>query len=54
MTLIESGIHLIRVNTGDIVDFKFPVNPLTPRDFAEKRILVLVEWFSRHCLAKKC
>ena len=28
-------------------------NPFTPGDFAEKRILKLVEWFSGHCRAIK-
>ena len=26
-------------------------NPFAPGDFAEKRILKLVEWFSGHCRA---
>ena len=29
------------------------VNPFAPGDFAEKRILKLVEWFSGHCRAIK-
>ena len=29
------------------------VNPFAPGDFAEKRILKLVEWFSGHCHAIK-
>ena len=32
---------------------KFYLNPFTPGDFAEKRVLKLVEWFSGHCLAIK-
>ena len=28
-------------------------NPFAPRDFAEKRVLKLVEWFSGHCHAIK-
>ena len=28
-------------------------NPFAPGDFAEKRVLKLVEWFSGHCRAKK-
>ena len=27
-------------------------NPFAPGDFAEKRVLKLVEWFSGHCRAK--
>ena len=30
-----------------------PVNPFTPGDFADKRVLKLVEWFSSHCRAIK-
>ena len=29
------------------------VNPFAPGDFAEKRVLKLVEWFSGHCHAIK-
>ena len=29
------------------------INPFTPGDFAEKRVLKLVEWFSGHCRAIK-
>ena len=29
------------------------VDPFTPGDFAEKRVLKLVEWFSGHCRAIK-
>ena len=28
-------------------------NPFAPGDFAEKRVLKLVEWFSGHCRALK-
>ena len=28
-------------------------NPFAPGDFAEKRVLQLVEWFSGHCRAIK-
>ena len=28
-------------------------NPFAPGDFAEKRVLKLVEWFSGHCHARK-
>ena len=28
-------------------------NPFAPGDFAEKRVLKLVEWFSGHCHAIK-
>ena len=27
------------------------INPFAPGDFAEKRVLKLVEWFSDHCRA---
>ena len=29
------------------------INPFAPKDFAEKRVLKLVEWFSGHCHAIK-
>ena len=29
------------------------INPFAPGDFAEKRILKLVEWFSGHCRSIK-
>ena len=29
------------------------LNPFAPGDFAEKRVLRLVEWFSGHCRAIK-
>ena len=35
------------------VSFSFSVNPFAPGDFAEKRVLKLVEWFSGHCCAIK-
>ena len=31
----------------------FFFNPFAPGDFAEKRVLKLVEWFSGHCRAIK-
>ena len=34
-------------------DFYKGVNPFAPGDFAEKRVLKLVEWFSGHCRATK-
>ena len=33
--------------------FSTPLNPFAPGDFAEKRVLKLVEWFSGHCRAIK-
>ena len=33
--------------------FSIVFNPFAPGDFAEKRILKLVEWFSGHCHAIK-
>ena len=29
------------------------INPFAPGDFAQKRVLKLVEWFSGHCHAIK-
>ena len=33
------------------VQYNKYVNPFAPGDFAEKRVLKLVEWFSSHCHA---
>ena len=42
---------------GVIINYYSPFydvfNPFAPGDFAEKRILKLVEWFSGHCHAIK-
>ena len=35
------------------VPFFTAINPFAPGDFAEKRVLKLVEWFSGHCRAIK-
>ena len=34
-------------------EFVSGFNPFAPGDFAEKRVLKLVEWFSGHCRAIK-
>ena len=36
-----------------ITPFGELLNPFVPGDFAEKRVLKLVEWFSGHCRAIK-
>ena len=36
-----------------IIIIKGSINPFAPGDFAEKRVLKLVEWFSGHCRAIK-
>ena len=36
-----------------IIPHVFLINPFAPGDFAEKRALKLVEWFSGHCRAIK-
>ena len=43
------GCILMNLIYYDILKF----NPFAPRDFAEKRVLTLVEWFSGHCRAIK-
>ena len=45
----KSGVLKI---ISDSTKFK-PINPFAPGDFAEKRVLKLVEWFSGHCRAIK-
>ena len=37
----------------EFVWYDLPINPFAPRDFAEKHVLKLVEWFSGHCRAIK-
>ena len=43
----------LRVFFGRSRCFKCCVYPFAPGDFAEKRVLKLVEWFSGHCRAIK-
>ena len=38
--------------TGNL-NYHMSINPFAPGDFAEKRVLKLVEWFSGHCCAIK-
>ena len=40
-------------STNELFGERGVVNPFAPRDFAEKRILKLVVWFSGHCRAIK-
>ena len=40
-------------HTGVILTSFRSFNPFAPRDFAEKRVLKLVEWFSGQCCAIK-
>ena len=48
---IGNAIDYIIFHISDIGKNTF--NPFAPEDFAEKRILKLVEWFSGHCRAIK-
>ena len=41
------------MNNLQTVQAKSELNPFAPGDFAEKRVLKLVEWFSGHCRAIK-
>ena len=43
--MLKSGFFLKKLGTL--------LNPVAPGDFAEKRVLKLVEWFSGHCRAIK-
>ena len=42
---------LLKFRTFLFVKLEF--NPFAPGDFAQKRVLKLVEWFSGHCRAIK-
>ena len=50
---LEGRIHTLEdayaTTKRDVED----LNPFAPGDFAEKRVLKLVEWFSGHCRAIK-
>ena len=41
------------VYLDDIIIWALTFKPFAPGNFADKRILKLVEWFSSHCLAIK-
>ena len=45
------SVKLISIEHMTLIEEGF--NPFAPRDFAEKRVLKLVEWFSGHCRAIK-
>ena len=53
---ISCSSHFIDLFFCDyLIRFTKPLkfNPFAPGDFAEKRVLKLVEWFSGHCRAIK-
>ena len=45
--------HPGNMDTEGVVERLSYINPFAPGDFAEKRILKLVKWFSGHCRAIK-
>ena len=58
----EAAINKLKANKSPVIDNilkevirirKEAINPFAPGDFAEKRVLKLVEWFSGHCRAIK-
>ena len=49
----ETWMPLKRSCNDMLVKLKNLLNPFPPGDFAEKRDLKLVEWFSGHCRAIK-
>ena len=48
---VEESKYKTHCTNGAI--YYMRVNPFTPGDFAKKRVLKLVEWFSGHCRAIK-
>ena len=44
---------LIFWDINSFITYKLHLNPFAPGNFAEKRVLKLVEWFSGHCRAIK-
>ena len=55
ITFIYPQIYSValKANISEIEENKELINPFAPGDFAEKRVLKLVEWFSGHCRAIK-
>ena len=52
MCRIRMKLTIQNVTISKIL-WQLTINPFTPGDFAEKRVLRLVEWFSGHCRAIK-
>ena len=50
MIMIMMTMMMVIMTMKTICDV---INPFAPGDFAKKRILKLVEWFSGHCRAIK-
>ena len=64
--LFSLGTYSVSLNNDNLYDWTIkiircvrrvhcilPFNPFAPGDFAEKRVMKLVEWFSGHCRAIK-
>ena len=47
--LFSSVIPAKLKDKATFMNKNIPINPFAPGDFAEKRVLKLVEWFSGHC-----
>ena len=47
------GVDITGSSFGSLFGPLIFFNPFAPGDFAEKRVLKLVEWFSGHCRAIK-
>ena len=47
------GLFPVLLHSPEILFIISYFNPFAPGDFAEKRVLKLVEWFSGHCRAIK-
>ena len=45
--------QFLELLANDVASVCTELNPFAPGDFAEKRVLKLVEWFSGHCHAIK-
>ena len=53
MATLELIILQMKVDNELAMSVQVYFNPFAPGDFAEKRVLKLVEWFSCHCHAIK-
>ena len=53
LRISEGGLPVLRTDIAcyELQLLQLFLNPFAPGDFAEKRVLKLVEWFSGHCRA---
>ena len=52
LKMANNKVDLGQIRSEEIVYSRF-INPFAPGDFAKKRVLKPIEWFSGHCHAIK-